>query len=413
MAQLLLTSKIPARLAYTWTDGTPRVVPIWFHWNGTQMIFGSAAAVCEYDRCVVAASEGIASPEPLPTPATIERVVQLLMSLPGRRQAVDARAVLNGLFGDALVEKESSLAIPLTFRTASGDELPLDRDGLGRALPTAGARLCVLVHGLMSSESVWRFTGPQQSTYGELLARERDVTPVYVRYNTGRHISTNGHELAAKLQRLLSVWPVPVREIDLIGHSMGGLVIRSACHYGRGRATLWDRLRRRGPWPAKVKRVVLLGVPNSGANLEVIANLTSAALWSVPLAVTRLIGAGIDRRSEGIKDLRWGAVLDEDWVERDPAATVRPERHRVRVPRHAEYLVIAGSLADERGADGPHPINRLLGDALVTASSAQGRPIDDEPALFPNATVRLCPKVNHIALAHRSEVYDEITTWWP
>jgi pimeloyl-ACP methyl ester carboxylesterase len=357
-------------------------------------------------------SERIASLEPVPTPATIERVIQLLMSLPGRRYAVDARAGLNGLFGDALVEKESPLAIPLTFRTVAGDELPLDRDALRRALPNARTRLCVLVHGLMSSESVWRFAGRPQSTYGELLAGERNVTAVYVRYNTGRHISTNGRELAAKLQRLVSVWPVPVREIDLIGHSMGGLVIRSACHYGKGRATLSDRLRRRGPWPAKVKRVVLLGVPNSGANLEVIANITSAALWSVPHPVTRLIGAGIDRRSEGIKDLRWGAVLDEDWIERDPAATVRHERHRVLVPRRAEYLVIAGSLADERDGERNHPINRLLGDALVTAPSAEGRLDDADPGLFPNATVRLCPKINHIALAHRSEVYDEITAWW-
>ncbi|HEX2782863.1 MAG TPA: hypothetical protein VHN36_04705 [Ilumatobacteraceae bacterium] len=357
-------------------------------------------------------SDGLASLEPAPIPATIERVVQLLMSLPGRRYTVDARAGLNGLFGDALVEKESSFAIPLTFRTTFGDELPLDHDALRHALPNARSRLCVLVHGLMSSESVWWFAGRQQSTYGELLARERDVTPVYVRYNTGRHISTNGRELAAKLQRLVSVWPVPVREIDFIGHSMGGLVIRSACHYGKGCATLSDRLRRRGPWPAKVKRVVLLGVPNRGANLEVIANVTSAALWSVPLPVTRLIGAGIDRRSEGIKDLRWGAVLDEDWVERDPAATVRHERHRARVPRHAEYLVIAGALVDERDGDLRHPINRLLGDALVTAPSAEGGLVNDEPALFPNATVRLCPKINHIALAHRSEVYDEITTWW-
>ena len=241
--------------------------------------------------------------------------------------------MLNGLFGDALVEQESSLAIPLTFRTASGDELPIDHDGLRRALPNAGARLCLLVHGLMASESVWRFAGGAELTYGELLARERGVSPVYVRYNTGRHISTNGRELAARLQGLVRAWPVRVREIDLIGHSMGGLVVRSACHYGRGSATLRDRLRRRGPWPAKVTRVVLLGVPNSGANLEVIANLTSAALWSVPNPVTRLIGAGLDRRSEGIKDLRWGAVLDEDWVERDPDATERPERYRVRVPR--------------------------------------------------------------------------------
>ena len=332
------------------------------------------------------------------------------MSLPG--VGADTRAVLNGLFGDALVEQESSLAIPLTFRTASGEELPLDHDGLGGALPNAGARLCVLVHGLMSSESVWRFAGQPELTYGELLACERGVSPVYVRYNTGRHISTNGRELAARLQQLVRAWPVRVREIDLIGHSMGGLVIRSACHYGRASATLRDRLRGRGPWPAKVKRVVLLGVPNRGANLEVIANLTSAALWSVPNPVTRLIGAGLDRRSEGIKDLRWGAVLDEDWVERDPGATERPERHRVRVPPHADYLAIAGSLADQRDAGGPHPVNRLLGDALVTAPSAHGRLDNDDPALFPNATVRLCPKINHIALTNRTEVYDEISNWW-
>jgi len=37
----LLQSKIPARLAYVWTDGTPRVVPIWFHWNGKEFVLGT------------------------------------------------------------------------------------------------------------------------------------------------------------------------------------------------------------------------------------------------------------------------------------------------------------------------------------------------------------------------------------
>lgn len=347
--------------------------------------------------------------ESVPTPARVERLVQLLASLTGRRD--DARAVLNGLFGDALAEQGSPLAIRMSFRTASGDELPLDRDGLARMFPHAGRRLCVFVHGLMSLESIWRFPGRQALTYGGLLADDQGVDCVYVRYNTGRHISINGRELGVRLQQLIRAWPVRVREIDLIGHSMGGLVIRSACHYGRHGATLTDRLRRRGPWPARVRRVVLLGVPNSGANLEVIANLTSAALWSLPNPFTRLIGAGIDRRSEGIKDLRWGSVLDEEWLERDPDATARIERARVRCPRHSKYLAVAGSLADD-GDEITHPVNRLLGDALVTAPSAHGRPGDDEPVLPPNATVRVCPKINHIALAHRSEVYDEISDWW-
>jgi hypothetical protein len=41
VAQQLLQSPIPARLAYTWTDGTPRVVPIGFHWNGTELVLGT------------------------------------------------------------------------------------------------------------------------------------------------------------------------------------------------------------------------------------------------------------------------------------------------------------------------------------------------------------------------------------
>src|ERR1022692_3866383 len=40
-AQELLRSKIPARLAYVWTDGTPRVIPIWFHWNGREVIMAT------------------------------------------------------------------------------------------------------------------------------------------------------------------------------------------------------------------------------------------------------------------------------------------------------------------------------------------------------------------------------------
>src|ERR1700720_2902509 len=40
-SQELLESKIPARFAYVWTDGTPRVIPIWFHWNGHELILAS------------------------------------------------------------------------------------------------------------------------------------------------------------------------------------------------------------------------------------------------------------------------------------------------------------------------------------------------------------------------------------
>jgi hypothetical protein len=40
-AKELLASRIPARLAYVCTDGSPRVIPIWFHWNGSEFILGT------------------------------------------------------------------------------------------------------------------------------------------------------------------------------------------------------------------------------------------------------------------------------------------------------------------------------------------------------------------------------------
>ena len=41
VAMELLASRLPAHLAYTWSDGTPRVVPIWFHWTGTDVVMGT------------------------------------------------------------------------------------------------------------------------------------------------------------------------------------------------------------------------------------------------------------------------------------------------------------------------------------------------------------------------------------
>jgi len=342
--------------------------------------------------------------------AGVGPLLRLLTTLPGRRD--DAVAVVNGLFGDALDDQGSSLATPMTIR-AGATVLPLERDALADALTEArlevGPRICLLVHGLMSTESVWQFPATGSTTYGTLLAGDHGITPLTLRYNTGRHISTNGRELARLLNRLVAAWPVRVREIDLIGHSMGGLVVRSACHYA---SALWPRGRHLPigrPWTTKVRRVVLVGVPNTGAPLEVFVNLTSAALWSLPVPATRLVGLGLDHRSAGIKDLRFGAILDEDWQEQDPGALERTQPHRVRRLRRADYLLIAGSVT----ADPEHPLARVIGDALVTSSSATG--LVEEAGggeLFPGATVRLFPKVTHLALANRPDVYAAVEAWW-
>jgi len=342
--------------------------------------------------------------------ASAETLGRLVAGLPGRR--AEAMAAVNGLFGDVLADQGSPLATPMTL-AIGGINLPRGRDALRDALsdvvPQVGPRICLLVHGLMCTESIWQFPGDRATTFGTLLARDHGVTPVTLRYNTGRHISANGRDLALLLRELVRVWPVRVREIDLIGHSMGGLVIRSACHYATSRRPRDGYLRFGRSWITKVRRVVLVGTPNTGAPLEMIANLTSTVLWSLPIPATWLVGFGLDRRSAGIKDLRFGAVLDEDWQGQDPGAIDRPPPHRVRPARRADYLMIAGSVS----TDPEHPLTRIIGDGLVTRSSATGAAHDagcDE--VFPGATAHVFPKVTHLALASSPEVYAAIDAWW-
>jgi pimeloyl-ACP methyl ester carboxylesterase len=340
-------------------------------------------------------------------PSSARSVLRLLAALPGRRD--DAIAIVNGLFGDTLDERDSRFATQMTIR-AGDTELPLDRDtrpaDVVAAISNISPRICLLVHGLMSTESIWRFPNDVSTTYGTMLADDHDTTVLSLRYNTGRHISTNGRELAHLIDLLVRAWPVRVREINLIGHSMGGLVVRSACHYGR---TTWPRGRRLligRRWTSKVRRVVLIGVPNTGAGLEAFVNSASAALWALPIPATRLAGLGLDRRSDGIKDLRFGAIHDHDWLERDPSARRRAHPHRPHRLRRAEHLVIAGTVT----GDPEHPVARLMGDALVTSASATG--FVGERGLFPGAATRVFPKVTHNALAHHHDVYEAIAHWW-
>jgi pimeloyl-ACP methyl ester carboxylesterase len=321
-------------------------------------------------------------------------------------------AVVNGLFGDALYDRESPLATQMTIRAGS-TVLPLERDVLPDVLAGAvgqvGSRICLLVHGLMSTESVWQFPDDASTTYGTLLAGAHGVTPLSLRYNTGRRVSANGRELAQLLNRLLRAWPVRVREINLIGHSMGGLVIRSACYYARTVRPRGRHLPIGRRWTTKVRRVVLVGVPNTGAPLEALVNATSSTLWSLPVPATRLVGLGLDSRSGGIKDLRFGNILDEDWLEQDPGARVRTQPHRVHRLRRADHLVVAGIVTN----DPAHPLGRIIGDALVTSSSAAGLVDgDDRHELIPGATRRLFPKMTHIALAHDDDVFAAIDAWW-
>ena len=147
--------------------------------------------------------------------------------LEDRSQGRFVNAAVNGLIGDRLVRERPRLAIAMAVRNAGRDVVP-DARGLAAAFPEPTGRLVVFLHGLCENESYWnRHRDRTGTTYGEALAA-RGWTPVFLRANTGLGLRENGVALASLMQQVVDAWPVPVTRIALVGHSLGGLVMRAA-----------------------------------------------------------------------------------------------------------------------------------------------------------------------------------------
>ena len=325
----------------------------------------------------------------------------------GRRRVDDGRALsssprgalvvgaLTGLMGDRLESERSDLHEPMAARLG-GRAIALDPTALRAAYPDATGRIVVFLHGLMESEFSWRAgAGPDGSTYGSRLREELGLTPVELRYNTGRHISHNGLELADLLEGLVAGWPVEVERVALVGHSMGGLVARSACHQAAERGD---------DWVGRVRHVVSLGSPHMGAPLAQGVHWASAALHAVP--ETRPLASFLRRRSAGIRDLRQGSLVDADWRDCDPDALRAEACQEVPLLEGATHCFVAATVLPNPR----HPVSRLVGDFLVLEDSASGRsrsrriPFEAEHGLVIGGT-------HHIALLNHPEVYDRLRVW--
>lgn len=299
-----------------------------------------------------------------------------------------ALAALNGVWGDSIARDASGVALELTVRER-GIAVETDSIGLANAFPHATPRLVVFVHGLCEDEHAWRIGG--RPSYGRRLRTEHGYTPVYVRYNTGLHVSDNGRRLAEVLEHLVGGWPTEVQEVVLIGHSMGGLVARSACHYGEkdGRA-----------WVEPVRHVFCLGTPHLGAPLERVANRAGWMLGRLP--ETRPFADVLNRRSAGIKDLRYGSCIEEDWCDCDPDEYLRDRCNEVPFLAAANYYFIGATLSR-------NPDSRI-GDLLVQYVSASGNgPKRRIPFEVDNG--RHLPGLSHFHLLNHPAVYDQIATW--
>jgi pimeloyl-ACP methyl ester carboxylesterase len=316
----------------------------------------------------------------------------------GRRQVADGRALsstprgalvmgaLTGLIGDALEREGSDLHEPVSVRV---DGRPAGHEAFSDATP----RLAVFAHGLMESEFAWRLG--EAAPYGERLRDELGFTPIELRYNTGRHISENGLELAELLERLVQAWPVEVERIALIGHSMGGLVSRSACHQAAERGHAWVE---------RVRHVISLGSPHMGAPLAQGVHWASAALHALP--ETRPLATFLRRRSAGIRDLRQGSLVDADWRDCDPDALRAEVVQEVPLLEGATHCFVAATVT----TNPRHPVGRLVGDLLVLEESASGRsrarriPFEAENGMVVGGT-------HHLALLNHPTVYAKLRDW--
>jgi hypothetical protein len=310
-------------------------------------------------------------------------------SLERRVEGRLAIGALNGAFGDQLVRRGSPLALPMTVRGRGGD-VPPTAHALRAAFPRATGRVAVFLHGLCETDDAWRLGAERHVPYGDRLQAEVDFTPVYIRYNSGRHISESGRELARLLTEVTAVWPVEVTEIAFIGHSMGALVARSACHYGAGEQ-----------WVTRVRHVFALGAPHFGAPLEQLTHAASAALALLP--ETRSLAVALNIRSAGIKDLRRGYLTDEDWVEHDPDAFLRREARAIPFLTTANHYFLSATL---RG-----PAGRLVGDLLVLRASAWSHRDRRQRLQFPVEHYSHLGGANHFDLLNHPAIYAQITRW--
>jgi hypothetical protein len=326
--------------------------------------------------------------------ALVGLLARLLPAAASTPQREALRAVLNGVCGDHLAATGNPLAIPTALRV-EGRALRLDRRALATRLPAATGRVLVLVHGLCMNDLQWQRRGHD---HGRMLAREAGWTAVYLHYNSGRHVSENGADLAALLERLVAAWPVPVAELAILGHSMGGLVARSACHRAQGLGQ---------SWLAHLERMVLLGTPHHGAPLERgghgVDRLLGLSPYAAPFARLGLA------RSAGITDLRYGNVQDADWRGREPRAQHRDERRPTPLPPGVAVSLVAATTAERATARR----SRWIGDGLVPLGSALGEHRNPALALtaVPPERRLVVTNANHWDLLSRPEVSDALRRW--
>ncbi|MDZ4299122.1 MAG: hypothetical protein U0998_05625 [Moraxellaceae bacterium] len=294
-------------------------------------------------------------------------------------------SALNGVLGDKLEHWQSPLAFGMTLRNQSSEQLAWSE------LATSNkAKVVLFAHGLCWSEREWQT--PAQSDFLAVM-QNKGWQAAWLRYNSGRAIWRNGEDLANWLEEALTEYPV--KELVLVGHSQGGLLIRSAFEYAREHNHRWLYV---------VTRAAYLATPHHGAPLERAGNWANALLSYSPY--TRPLMRLGNIRSAAIKDLRFGLLTQAHSV------LVSDDAHHdcrdcpIKLPDHIHHFMLAGSINADAAQN-------WIGDGLVPVSSGLGLHARPEMNLHASSLARVeLERMDHMKMLADVRVWDAVADWW-
>jgi pimeloyl-ACP methyl ester carboxylesterase len=302
-------------------------------------------------------------------------------------------AALNGVIGDYLEEKKNPLKIEMQFRYQS-KALQMSPEALKVVYPNINGKILLMVHGSCMSDIQWT---RKNHNHEKKISKDLQKTPVYLYYNSGRHISTNGQNLNNSLEELIKNWPVPVEEITILAHSMGGLVTRSAIYYGQ---------EKQKNWPNLLKKVVFLGTPHHGSQIEKAGNYLDLILETIPY--TKPLAKLGKIRSSGVTDLRYGNLIDEDWQNSDRFELKSDQRQHVQLPKSIQFYSIA-AITNKKNTS---KSIKILGDNLVDVKSALGKHKNPDKNLsFKKKNTCVVYESNHLDLLSNPKITDKLLKW--
>lgn len=237
------------------------------------------------------------------------------------------RAAVNGLVGDQLRLSSDPQTIVMAIRK-DGADVPASTWWLSQAFREPSPHLAIFVHGLCESEEVWNPESHQG--FAALVDAQTEASAVSIRYNSGLSPTENGTHLSALLSQLLQTWPHAVQRISLIGHGMGGLVVRSAINHAQVS---------QADWTHRVRDVVFLGVPQTG-------HLTEKTQQATLALTPQMMKPQITHGAPGVSSLRRALVNSEEWTDHEVTERWGLDRLAVSPLRWANhhYLMTESSL---------------------------------------------------------------------